>query len=187
MSAFDNNDFQSGFPFTRGLLQAPLAAFSNHGPADVTQSAQVNSASIPDTDAHEMADTGTRADTGPKTARETPAALRATDRAGRPIPRPDGVRLLPLATFVWGTRSLPPGPRTRPDHVLIWVTGGKMQVGFPRLPHVLRPGDLRFIPAGTAFTTVPAEDTRGHVALIAPAVATGAEPPLPGQTLAVRR
>ncbi|WP_295044661.1 AraC family transcriptional regulator [uncultured Paracoccus sp.] len=114
----------------------------------------------------------------------SPAAIRTTLREGRPVGRQQGVRLLPLQAFIWGSRAMPPQPCTRPDHTLIWVTEGRMQLDFPRTHSVMRAGDLRHIPAGTAFAAIPAAGTRGHVALISANIAARAEPPLPDRGMA---
>ncbi|WP_165455682.1 helix-turn-helix transcriptional regulator [Paracoccus subflavus] len=50
----------------------------------------------------------------------------------------------------------------------------------------LRAGELRYIPAGTAFATVPDAGVCGHVALIARRLADTAEPPLPCRAMTVR-
>jgi AraC family transcriptional activator of pobA len=91
------------------------------------------------------------------------------------------MRLLPLQAFIWGSRAMPPQPRTRPDHTLIWVTEGRVQLDFPREHFILRTGDLRHIPPGTAFAAIPSAGARGHVALISAHLAADAEPPLPGR------
>ncbi len=98
-------------------------------------------------------------------------------RGVRPSGRQMGLRLLPLDSFVWGGRDTQ--PRTRPDHVLIWVTRGRMQVNLPRHRRILRDGDVWLIPAGTAFSTLPQPGASGHVALIPRSLFARAEPPLP--------
>ena len=107
------------------------------------------------------------------------AGIRPVSRQGRPIGRQQGMRLLPLQAFVWGSRAMPPQPRTRPDHALIWVTEGRVQLDFPREHFILRSGDVRHIPAGTAFAAIPSAGACGHVALISMRLAADAEPPLP--------
>lgn len=99
------------------------------------------------------------ADLAPQVARR-PAPL------GRAVPPSLPARLLPLAAFVWGSRALPPQPRTRADHTLIWVTGGRMHLDYPRHHHRMLAGDLRFVPAGTAFAALPMQGAKGHVALL---------------------
>lgn len=110
--------------------------------------------------------------------------MRPALREGRPIGRRQGMRLLPLQAFVWGSRAMPPQPRTRPDHTLIWVTEGRVHLDFPREQVALRAGDMRHIPAGTAFAAVPSATARGHVVLISARLAAGAEPPLPDRGMA---
>lgn len=190
MSAFENRDFRFGFPFTRSLLRQSIPSVSNDAENSDLQRTQINCPSIADGNALEAADPASIAVTASiqsnKPVSTIPASLRSIARAGRPVPRQSGVRILPLGTFVWGSKSLPPGPRTRPDHTLIWVTQGRMRLTFPRDEQVLRPGDLRYIPAGTAFAAVPTDGAEGHVALIAPNMMRTAEPPMPGGTLAAR-
>ncbi|MDO5614227.1 MAG: AraC family transcriptional regulator [Paracoccus sp. (in: a-proteobacteria)] len=110
------------------------------------------------------------------------AVLPVQDRpvAQRPVPRPGGLRLLPLEGFIWGARSTPPQPRTRVDHVLIWVTGGALQLDFPRRRLILGPGSVQFLPVGTGFATLPLGQARGHVLLIGPDLCTDLTPALPG-------
>jgi AraC family transcriptional activator of pobA len=79
---------------------------------------------------------------------------------------------------------MPPKPRTRPAHTLIWVTDGRVQLDFPREQTVSRAGDLRHIPAGTAFAAVPLADSGGHVALISTRLSGRTEPPLPAHGMA---
>lgn len=114
---------------------------------------------------------------------ETAAVLPVLDRpfAQRPAPRRDDLRLLPLESFVWGARTTPPQPRTRSDHVMIWVTAGALQLDFPRRRRVLTPGAVEFLPAGTGFATLPLGGARGHVLLIASALSRDVTPPLPNQ------
>ena len=102
--------------------------------------------------------------------------------AQRPVMRQSGLRLMPLEGFVWGGRGAAPQPRTRADHTLIWVTGGRLQLHYPRQHHVQPAGELRFILAGTAFATLPDSQLRGHVLLIAPALVAGTKPPFPDRS-----
>lgn len=101
--------------------------------------------------------------------------------AQRPVPRLSGLRLLPLEGFVWGARTTPPQPRTRVDHVLIWVISGALQLDFPRRHLILGPGAVQFLPVGTAFATLPLGQTRGHVLLIGSDLARDLSPALPDQ------
>lgn len=85
----------------------------------------------------------------------------------------DGLRLIPLSGFHWGGavrgRNMPPAPRVRGDHVLMLLERGMVQIELPRHQHMLRPGCVAFIPAGTAFAVQPGLEVRGHALLIAPA------------------
>lgn len=99
-------------------------------------------------------------------------------------PRHASLRLLPLGAFLWGNHASPPQPRTRPEHVLIWVTHGGLALRWPGSRAALRAGDIRFIPAGTAFAALPGAGTQGHVLLLPPDLARGLEPALPRHALA---
>ena len=85
----------------------------------------------------------------------------------------DGLRLIPLSGFHWGGavrgRNMPPAPRVRGDHVLMLLERGMVQIELPRHQHVLRPGCVAFIPAGTAFAVQPGLEVLGRALLIAPA------------------
>ncbi|MBP8932375.1 MAG: helix-turn-helix domain-containing protein [Paracoccus sp.] len=107
-----------------------------------------------------------------------PAAtsLRAVTATACPAPSfapSDGLRLIPLAGFHWGGavrgRNMPPAPRVRGDHVLIVLEQGMVQIELPRQQHMLRPGRVAFIPAGTAFALQPGTEVTGRALLIAPA------------------
>lgn len=95
----------------------------------------------------------------------------------------DGLRLIPLSGFHWGGsrrgRNTPPAPRVRGDHVLILLKQGALQVEFPRHCHMLVPGRLAFIPAGTAFALNPGAEVQGRALLIAPPHGLGLPLPLP--------
>ncbi|KRW97653.1 AraC family transcriptional regulator [Paracoccus sp. MKU1] len=108
------------------------------------------------------------------------AAAPLSSPPSRPLPvsRPgDGLRLIPLAGFHWGgavrSRTAPPGPRVRGDHVLLRPTGGLATIMFPRHNHVLPAGRIAFIPAGTAFSLKPPPEVRGLALLIPPALCQG--------------
>ncbi len=85
----------------------------------------------------------------------------------------DGLRLIPLSGFHWGGavrgRNMPPAPRVRGDHVLMLLERGMIQIELPRHQHMLRPGCVAFIPAGTAFAVQPGLEVQGRALLIAPA------------------
>ncbi|UFM63514.1 AraC family transcriptional regulator [Paracoccus sp. MA] len=100
----------------------------------------------------------------------------APDRpAPRALPRGrpgDGLRLIPLSGFHWGgatrSRTAPPAPRVRGDHVLIRPGSGMVTVQFPRHNRPVTGGRLAFIPAGTAFSLKPPPDVAGQALLIPP-------------------
>lgn len=168
MSVFDNKQFFENFPFSTSLLRdiqtqpAPAPSAKSPGAED----AQERRADIADPD------------------RPAPAPLPRRDRIRgvRTPPPPQPPRLLPLETFVWGGAALPPQPRTRLDHALIWVTAGRINLDFPRHRLGLRAGDLRLIPPGTAFAALPLRDARGHVALIPSDLAATAGLPRDGMS-----
>ncbi|SNR56635.1 helix-turn-helix transcriptional regulator [Paracoccus sediminis] len=107
-----------------------------------------------------------------------------TRQARRSIADENAVRLLPVHAFTWGSRAVPQQPRTRPDHVLIWVTNGRVRLDFPRASLWLIAGDLRHIPAGTAFSALADNGAQGLAVLIPARLAYGATPPLPERGLA---
>ena len=170
MSALEHSQLQVGFPFSASEIRVrrPLQADGVNAPFIAEASGQ--SADLPPI--------------SPVRESSMPAALRPGLPEGRPIGRQNGMRVLPLGAFVWGSRASPPQPRTRPDHVLIWVTKGQLALDFPRDRVALQAGDLRFIPAGTAFAAAPGIGTQGHVALISTRLALQANPPLPDRVLA---
>lgn len=96
------------------------------------------------------------------------------------------LRLIRLDDFIWGSRNMPPRPQTRPDHVLLWLTAGRLSLRFPGRDLTLSAGDLHYIPPGTAFATLPDAGCRGHVALIARPLADQAMPALPPRGLGAR-
>lgn len=146
----------SFLPPSRGHLMSLSA------PAGAPDEAVVNRPVIPD----------------PAEARPPQAAAnndRLTIRA-RPFARPDarveaavtaGLRVLPLAGFSWaGTGGQ---PRSRGDHVLIWRPADAAGSAVLRLPGGLQdlpPGEVRFLPAGTAFSVLSRPDAQGSVLLI---------------------
>lgn len=169
MSAFGPSQW-NGFPFSPSRIRAGRRVADS----------DVNAPGIPDApDA--VPDPPTIVTPAAVTA---PAALRPALREGRPVGRQQGMRLLPLQAFIWGSRAMPPQPRTRPDHALIWVIEGRMRLDFPRSHVILRAGDLRHVPAGTAFAAIPAAGTQGHVALISASLAARVQPPLPDRGMA---
>lgn len=107
-------------------------------------------------------------------------------RAGRIPPRAIDLRILAADAFFWGKRPTPPRPLTRPEHVVIWLTHGRMLLQFPGQDLHLNAGDVQHIPAGTAFATMPYDNCRGHVLVIGRTLAEQALPALPERGLAAR-
>lgn len=185
MAVLGSSDWGNGFPFTASLLRR-RGASPRFG---------VNAADIPD-EGRPIERPAPSADIAPHPplpGKAPPEALALTpDPLGpvrlagmrRFVPRHASLRLLPLGAFLWGTPASPPQPRTRPEHALIWVTQGGLVLRWPGSRAVLRAGDLRYIPAGTAFSTLPGADTQGHVLLLPPELVRGLDPALPGQALA---
>lgn len=186
MSLHERPEWNTSFPFSPSRLRSGQRFAPNIGGLSDPDCGRINAQDIPEGRAQDDPDQG------PAALLPTLANIRSVEkltlnpaaRAGRPAAHQSGLRLLPMEAFVWGSRSLPPQPRTRPDHTLIWVTDGRMQVDFPRRHHVMRLGDLRLIPAGTAFAALPGTDARGHVALIPAHLARLASPRFPDKALA---
>lgn len=185
MSLHERPEWSHSFPFSPSRLRAINRFRSNIENLPDSGSADINAPQIAEGHSPDSADLP------PPSLQPAPANIRSVEkltlrpaaRAGRPVARQTGLRLLPLEAFVWGSLAIPPQPRTRPDHTLIWVTQGRMQVDFPRRHQIMRAGDLRLIPAGTAFAALPGPDACGHVALISVAMAARADPPLPDRGL----
>lgn len=191
MAVLGGNDWRKGFPFTASLLRSGRPGAQSG----------VAAPDIPD-DGHPVnrhADSSDRPTPPRSAAGKAPPealalALTGPDPLGpsrhagmrRFVPRRASLRLLPLGAFLWGTNDSPPHPRTRPEHVLIWVTQGGLALRWPKSRALLRPGDLRYIPSGTAFATLPGAETQGHVLLLPPDLAQGLDPALPTQGLAGR-
>lgn len=172
MSAYEPSQW-GGFPFTQTRIRTDrrLSQVSVNDPGlqDAAEPAAVEPSTAP---------------VGP--GQPLPAALRPVMRGARPIGRQDGVRLLPLEAFVWGNGASRHQVRTRPDHVLIWVTGGQAQLHFPRQSAEMQAGDLRHVPAGTAFAVRAGAATTGQVVLISARLAAEVDPPLPDMPSPVR-
>ena len=105
-------------------------------------------------------------------------------QAGRRPAAHRPLKLLPLASFVWGSDGTPPRPQIRSDHVILWVMSGRVRLRFPARDQTLGAGDLHYIPAGTAFAALPGPDDQGHVAILPRGLAELAWPGLPTATLA---
>lgn len=169
MSHFDNKHFYATFPFSPSRLRDLPSQDRGSGGTGLQCAGMITGPGIPDLPA-ELRGSGTMVQRDEATTPAAPQSRRETGqpqaRIRRVAPPPGPVRLLPLAAFVWGSRALPPQPRTRADHTLIWVTSGRLHLDFPRRHYPMRPGDLRFIPAGTAFAALPMQGAQGHVALL---------------------
>ena len=144
MSVWDRSDWTKGFPFTPTRL-APL------GRGIRGQGGQI------DVNGPHLQTEGTapmpmqRARAADRVAGPQALSVRVAPASHRFGPRQASLRLLPAGAFTWGGRAVPVQPRTRPDHVLIWVSDGRMRIDFPRSGGILAAGDVRFVPAGTAF------------------------------------
>ncbi|WP_374299124.1 helix-turn-helix transcriptional regulator [Paracoccus sp. (in: a-proteobacteria)] len=170
MTALEHSQWKAGFPFSPSTIRAGRRL----------QVDGVNAPFIPEAHEHPAAPPAV----APPGDNPMPAVMQPALRGAHPVGRQSGMRLVPLEAFVWGSRSNPSQPRTRPDHVLIWVNEGRTQLDFPRNRFCLRADDLRYIPAGTAFAASPAGGTRGHVALISARLGAQATPRLPDRVMA---
>lgn len=107
--------------------------------------------------------------------------------AGRPVTTWAGLRLLPLDGFHWGGGPRPGMPRTarvRGDHVLARITGGTLRLILPAGASDHGPGTVVFVPAGSAFATLPLTGAAGQVLLVPRDLAGRLGVPLPARTLA---
>ncbi|MCQ0970407.1 AraC family transcriptional regulator [Paracoccus sp. TK19116] len=59
-----------------------------------------------------------------------------------------------------------------------------MRVDLPRAHYPLQTGDVRFLPAGTAFASMPLTGAKGMALLLAPDLARDCEPALPDRMIA---
>ncbi len=173
-SAFKNRHFDMGFPFSPSTLRGPAGAAHSHP----LSWARVNGADIPDP-CRQPSPQDEAWPTGPHGSQ--PARPGSQDDARQPAlaPRHDGLRLLPLPAFIRGGQTPPPRARARSDHVIIWLTRGRLRLELPADCQRMAAGDLRHIPAGVAFAATPMQDAQGHVALISARLAGIASPSLP--------
>lgn len=173
MSLWERSGWSGGFPFSATRL-GPLGrgVRGQGGNVDVTAS------QVPE---HGMAPRVPPTATVAYGRIVVPDALTVRVAPGlrRFAPRKASLRLMPVGAFTWGSPTQPAHPRTRPEHTLIWVTKGRLRLDFPRQSTVMMPGDVRFIPAGTAFASLPQADALGHVLLIATELTADIDPPLP--------
>lgn len=185
MAVLGGSDWAKGFPFTASLLRSRRArAGSSVTAAEIPDEGRpIDRPAAPPDLAPPQPPCGK---TPPEAMALAPDPLGPVRHAGmrRFVPRHASLRLLPLGAFLWGNHASPPQPRTRPEHVLIWVTQGGLSLRWPGSRAALRAGDLRYIPAGTAFAALPGADTQGHVLLLPPELVRGLDPALPGQALA---
>lgn len=182
MSMFGRTDWSQGFPFSATRLRDMVRA-APAGRAGITRAGIL--------DEGQPLTLRQRASAAPAAslplARGTmPDALtvRVAPASRRYAPRRASLRLLPLGSFCWGSRSTPPQPRTRPDHVLIWVTSGRIRLDLPRKGFIMGAGEIRYLPAGTAFAALPQPGTEGYVLLLSPDMVCDLEPAMPGQPVA---
>lgn len=187
MASHDRTVWESRFPFS----PSPFAERSLTGlprpKASGLPNARINDSDIPEGRALDIrryhAATARLGTASPPTPPKI-LTVAARSFAQRPAARQSGLRLLPLAGFIWGSRTTPPHPRTRADHILIWVTAGQLHLDYPRQQHVMPSDSVRYIPAGTAFAAWPTPGTEGHALLLAPALLRDIDPPFPRQPLA---
>lgn len=183
MSAYQQGQIGNGFPFGTSLLQHITLPGATPAQDARLRHANVTSAAIPQGHARQSAgpalsSAGYRAQDS-SAERKVTAPFRSPARLRQATSRPAGLRLFQLRDVLQGGNGRAASPRTRTDHMLIWVTAGSVRLSFPRQHHDLRAGELRLIVAGTAFTILPMPDAAGHVALIAPQMAAAAIPRLP--------
>lgn len=172
MSLWDRTGWQGGFPFSPTRLR-PAGSVPAKGSAE-----SVTAASVPDAGAPPRPWASGRAPLGQI---QVPDALtvRVAPASRRLAPRRASLRLVPLPAFGWSGPGSQGQPRTRPDHTLIWVTAGRMLMQFPRGSLLLGPGDIRYIPAGTAFAARAETGSDGHVLMISPELTAGVDPAMP--------
>lgn len=175
MSVWERADWTGGFPFSPTRL-SPVGRgiLGQGGQIDVNAPQVQTEGAAPSAAPHVQG----------RIAVPEALSVRVAPALRRFAPRQASLRLMPAGAFSWGGRTLPVQPRTRPEHVLIWVAEGRMRLDFPRTGSVLAAGDVRFIPAGTAFAARPLDDAQGQVLLIAPELTTQLDPPLPRTVIA---
>lgn len=180
MSMFGRTDWSQGFPFSATRLREGMRSATPDARAEITRG-DILDAGAPLFRASQPVRTATPS---AHVRLPDPLAVRNAPASRRFAPRKASLRLLPLGSFCWGSRTTPPQPRTRPDHSLLWVTGGELRLDLPRQAIIMRAGDIRYIPAGTAFAALPRSGTEGHVLLLSPEMVTGLEPEMPADPLA---
>jgi len=109
-----------------------------------------------------------------------------TPYAGRPRLPDNGLRLVPLDSFVWGGPVRPGGARTgrtRGDHCLMRVTAGVMRIILPSGAVDHGAGSVIFVPAGTAFAADPQPGVAGQALLMPPDMGGRLDLPLPNRII----
>ncbi|WP_378944916.1 helix-turn-helix domain-containing protein [Paracoccus sp. R86501] len=178
MSLWERTGWTGGFPFSQTNLR-PVG----RGRVDAID---VTAATVPEAGTAPIRHRSWLRQGAPTGRIVVPDALsiRVGPMTRRHAPRKASLRLFPLGGFVWGSQSHPVRPRTRPDHTLIWVTGGTMRLDLPRQTVLLGAGDVRYVPSGTAFAATPQEGAEGHVLTISPELTSEVDPALPTQMTA---
>lgn len=125
MTALEHSQWKAGFPFSPSTIRAGRRL----------QVDGVNAPFIPEAHEHPAAPPAV----APPGDNPMPAVMQPALRGAHPVGRQSGMRLVPLEAFVWGSRSNPSQPRTRPDHVLIWVNEGRTQLDFRATASVCAP------------------------------------------------
>ena len=173
MSLWERTGWTGGFPFSQTHLRPQGRGTGER--IDVT------AASVPDAGLPPMRQSPWLRKVAPAGRIHVPDALavRTGPTTRRYAPRKASIRLFPLGAFTWGSQGAPTHPRTRPDHTLIWVTHGMMRLDLPRRTAMVSPGDVRYIPAGTAFAATPQTGAEGHVLTISPELTADVDPALP--------
>ena len=180
MTLWDRTHWQEGFPFSPTRLR-PQALARPRCATEAVTAPRIPEAGTPPipwavpTDAP-----GPAARPGTTTPGAAPCNF---------FPHRPGLRLMPLAAFAWsgpGVRrgGTPALPRTRAEHLLIWLVSGRMRLQIARQATEMQPGSLRFIPAGTALAAHPLPGAEGHVLTIAPDLTADLDPALPRQVTA---
>lgn len=186
MASYGRTDWEGGFPFSPSPFAERSPAGRHRLTGDGLSNTGINDAHIPEGRAVNLpAHRHDMPRHEPLYPPMAPSALPVASRpfAQRPVARQSGLRLLPLASFVWGSRAKPPRPRTRADHLLLWVIAGHLQLDFPRQQHVMGKDAVRYIPAGTAFAALPMTGTEGYALLLAPGLLHETDPPFPRHAL----
>lgn len=105
----------------------------------------------------------------PEPANSSRPTAPLTPYAGRPRLPDNGLRVVPLDSFVWGGPTRAGGTRTgrtRGDHCLMRVTEGIMRIVLPSGAVDHGAGSVIFVPAGTAFAAQPQPGVAGQALLM---------------------